>query len=450
MAYYLVYWLDERTKSVVPKGQIYPLDNEQSEKTFKPDINDIVNVRWDHSKYKAKILRISTTRKYLENIFVTENGDIVPSSKSGTHKFTTLAAAKEKKTLVEEKKKSNTAQKKTEQINNTKLLSDRSIKDLYHHTNNEKLLDGQSQMESHYSKQTQTASTQTLIEPNNDEKCSVCASLPPITAEMISNFELVLNHLKARHEHNEEKSKMCSKSLIHEKSGNEEICLPQWRKPGPGKIELVPNSGVWLKQSDVDFALYSTNAENPNEVARKLLKIALGEANIHKYCALGTSSKGKLGIPPILKTAVFGFVQMKIPGKKIKNFNRVINLMCSSRSVTAFKKQNSQSAATVSSQLNHNEERLQSENAVTVSSQLNHSEERLQSENAATSPKPDYMYYPHEELLKDQTPASQDFSFEQAKYSISPAQPNTLVSPEPASHYWYQQASDHAPSYQIL
>ncbi|KAK0078017.1 hypothetical protein PV326_009654 [Microctonus aethiopoides] len=349
MAYYLVYWLDERTKSVVPKRHIYPLDNEQSKKSFKPDINDIVNVRWDNSKYKAKILRISTTRKYLENIFVTENGDIVPSSKSGTHKFTTLASAKEKRILVEEKKKSNTAQKKTEQMNNAKLLNDRIIKDLYHHTNNEKLLDGQSQMESH-SKQTQTSSTQTLIEPNNDVKCSVCASLPKITAEMILNLELVLNHLKARHEHNEEKSKMCSKSHIHEKSGNDEdICLPEWRKPEPGKMELMPNSGVWLKQSDVNFALYSTNAENANELARKLLKIALGKENIHKYCALGTSAKGKLGIPPSLKIAVYKFVQMKIPGKKIKNFNRVINLMCSSRSVTAFKKQNNQSAATVSS-----------------------------------------------------------------------------------------------------
>lgn len=80
-------------------------------------------------------------------------------------------------------------------------------------------------------------------------------------------------------------------SLIHERCGNDEdICSPQWRKPEPGKIELVPNSGVWLKQSDVDFALYSTNAENANEVARKLLEIALGEANIHKYCALGLSS----------------------------------------------------------------------------------------------------------------------------------------------------------------
>lgn len=129
---------------------------------------------------------------------------------------------------------------------------------------------------------------------------------------------------------------------------------------------------------------------------------------------------------------IAGFVQMKIPGKRIKNFNQVYNLMCSSRSVTAFKKQNSQLAAT-------------------VSSQLNHSEEHLQSENAAASPKPDYMYYPHEELLKDQQQASQGFFFfEQVKYSILPAQSNTLVSPELAPHYWYQQASDHALSYKIL
>lgn len=69
MAYFLVFWLEERTKSVVPKGDIFPLDEEFVGKLFKPDINDIVNVRWEHSKYQAKILRISS--KFFSYIFPT-------------------------------------------------------------------------------------------------------------------------------------------------------------------------------------------------------------------------------------------------------------------------------------------------------------------------------------------------------------------------------------------
>lgn len=106
-----------------------------------------------------------------------------------------------------------------------------------------------------------------------------------------------------------------------ESQNNDEICLPHWKIPEFGKIELIPSSGVWLKQSDVDFALYSSASDNPNEVIRKLLKLTLGEANVHKYCALGTSTKGKLGIPPSLKNAVHSKFPKAILYLKHMNYN---------------------------------------------------------------------------------------------------------------------------------
>ncbi|KAK0081997.1 hypothetical protein PV326_007382 [Microctonus aethiopoides] len=421
-------------KSKKLEGDIFPLDEEFVGKLFKPDINDIVNVRWDNSKHQAKILRISTTRKYLETIFVSADRDVVPSTKNGKHKFTILAA-EERKALAGEKKKSNAAQKNTEKTNNAKLLNARRVED----EANAQLLNGQNHNESNNE----------TDKKSNNEKCTVCASFPTVTAEMILSLELIVNHLKARHEHSKEQSKIYSKGSIinesivsHDESQNNDvICLPHWKIPEFGKIELIPSSGVWLKQSDVDFALYSSASDNPNEVIRKLLKLALGEANVYKYCALGTSTQGKLGIPPSLKNAVHRFVEIKFPEKKVKNYNRVINLMCA-QSVHPSKKRKNQSCTIVSSQLDNPTKRHHCDDVSTCESEM-----------AINDPNNNYPY-----SMQSQQQLQQPFSIESTeKFMMGHHEPQKISSNkhdvyyEPNIHqYSCQQSINYAPPYQSL
>lgn len=92
------------------------------------------------------------------------DGDVVPSTKNGKHKFTILAA-EERKALAGEKKKSNAAQKNTEKTNNAKLLNARRVED---EANAQLLNDGQNHNESNNE----------TDKKSNNEKCTVCASFP--------------------------------------------------------------------------------------------------------------------------------------------------------------------------------------------------------------------------------------------------------------------------------
>ncbi|KAK0158059.1 hypothetical protein PV327_011189 [Microctonus hyperodae] len=170
--------------------------------------------------------------------------------------------------------------------------------------------------------------------PKNNEvaKCSVCNSLP-----QRNHVEFFQNALC----HSQKSAESTSNSVVCAvESAEIHDILPHWKIPEFGKIELGKKSGLWLKESEIDFITYNTSSQNPNEAIRKLFKLTLGEQNIHKYCAVGSKNTSKMGIPcwdstnnSDLKTAIFKFVKKTFPICNMDKFNRVINLMCSSAAI---------------------------------------------------------------------------------------------------------------------
>ncbi|KAK0169230.1 hypothetical protein PV328_012310 [Microctonus aethiopoides] len=172
----------------------------------------------------------------------------------------------------------------------------------------------------------------------DNSECPTCSLLPQITSEMITNLETMLNILKMHHKYNKKKTESDSNSAACATEPKETACglekkLPHWRIPDFGKVELVEKSGVWFKESEIDFIVNNTSSKNPNEIIRKLFKLALGENNIYKYCAIGQKASNKMGVPQDLRNAIYKYVKKMFPTHNMDKLNRVVNLMCSSAAI---------------------------------------------------------------------------------------------------------------------
>ncbi|KAK0168042.1 hypothetical protein PV327_001882 [Microctonus hyperodae] len=273
----------------------------------EPDMNDRVEVLWENKYLTGKIL-CKTSKSYLDKLSVEKNEELEPPRKkqmlqNNVSNLTKKRDSKMKNKMHEE------SQESTQELFNEFLLT----------------CDPVNNTESHPPSPQDNVDFHATDEPN-ESICKLCSSIP-ITAEVVTAFEVILAHVKKRFESNARSQQQENSSQVSVNPPKEKQA--HWQIPGFGKERLIENLDVWMEADHLRM-ITEMNLCNPNEMVRKLLIFLLGEEKLANSCALGQG--GKPAIDPMVYTAVKSYVMKHVPGvDHTFPFNRIINQLCASR-----------------------------------------------------------------------------------------------------------------------